>query len=72
MLHHPRYHHPVEISQADKDALLAQYAAAMALTEEAMVACETGMLRTAIQKSWHAVQDVRKIHVELDRLLLAP
>lgn len=68
MLRHPRYHHAMEITQAEKDALLARYSTAMALVDEAIVACEAKMTRTAIQKSLHAMQDVRKIYDELDRL----
>ena len=62
------YHHTMEITQAEQEALLARYSAAMALVEEALVACEEKMTRTAIQKSLHAMQDVRKIYDELDRL----
>jgi hypothetical protein len=72
MLRRPRYHHPVEISQADKDALLARYAATHALIEEALVACETGMVRVAVQKTLHAIQDVRKLDAERERLEIAP
>lgn len=67
-MRHPRYHHAVEITQAEKDALLARYAAAQALVEEALVGCETGMVRVAVQKSWHAIQDLVKIDRELARL----
>jgi hypothetical protein len=68
MVRRPRYHHAVEITQAEKDALLARYAAAQALIEEALVGCETGMTRVAVQKGWHAIQDIVKIDRELARL----
>ena len=71
LVQHLRYHRAVKIVQADIDALLARYAAAQMLLDEALVACETGMTRTAVQKSWHAIQDVVKIDRELARLKLA-
>jgi hypothetical protein len=63
-----RSRYATEISEADRDALLAMYAAAVGLIEEALVACEARVPRTAVQKSFHALQDVRKIHAEFDRL----
>ncbi len=49
-------------------ALLAMYAAALGLIDEALVACEARMVRTAVQKSLHVIQDVTKIDRELMRL----
>lgn len=58
-------------TQAEYQALLAKYDAATGLIDEALIACEAKMTRTAIQKSLHAIQDLRKIDQELARLKLA-
>jgi hypothetical protein len=71
MVRCPRYHHAMEIARVEYDALLAQYAAAQALIDEALVACEQGMVRTAAQKGLHVVQNIAKIDAELVRLKIA-